>query len=228
MANDNQKSTAPFTNPLKSRYSSNTVNEMEEFSTSFQNLQNTIIQQVSSDLSATYLTILHVTYSAPGFYDDWDAMLALKSNSTFTASNRDAIYGIPYDSYVIKKGFAGVLIGVLHSEVLNATYHCVGIDLGTMGVFNSNWLLDTPLKGSALRYIPNDKNADEFFAIDYFPPGMCSMSKYPQWCIEYSENDFTTNNINVDLYERVYGVYETKVGPYSDNLIRSEMIVFDI
>ena len=73
-------------------------------------------------------------------------------------------------------------------------------------------------------------SADLFFAIDFMPPGKCSTSLYPQWCVEF--NDTSYKHIGSSPYlilgERIYSLNETKIGPDASQTIGVELLVFSI
>ena len=161
-----------------------------------------------------------------GYYDDWDAVLALKNNATFDAETRDAVYGIPIDTLLINNAsIFGVMMGVLHKNVINVTYNSVGVDIVTellfvTGAKETNWWYDNQLQGSASRYLTPEiltslsrttskrkdtanwfnyitSNIDNLFAIDYFEPGGCATSSTPQWCFEYNASNVANTNIGI-------------------------------
>lgn len=231
-ADDNLKSTTPLSTPMKSRYSNNIIKETSEYQSSLDSLEESIKANILDTYSGTYQNTATMNFTAQGYYDDWDDILALKNNASFAAPTRDAVYGLPIienkNSYLLVKGIAGVFIGVIHSKVLNASYSSVGIDLKndiTQQFFEVNWLLDSQLEGSASRYFPSSKS-DDLFAIDFFPPGLCHDSLYPQWCIEYSESSLSKLQARITLGERIYLLGETMIGPYAYDLIPSKLLLF--
>ena len=73
-------------------------------------------------------------------------------------------------------------------------------------------------------------SADLFFAIDFMPPGKCSTSLYPQWCVEFNETSYKHigSSPYIILGERIYSLNETKIGPDASQTIGVQLLVFSI
>lgn len=229
-SNDDKISLHPFPDSMKSRKSNKLANETSLLLKSFLALKEGVMSHMKS-ISAKYKKkTIRDQYTEPCFYDDWDTCLnKRKGNLSFFLPTRDATYGTPmYEHIKYEKGVACVVIGVIHSKVLKAISSSVGIfllDKVTKSSFHSQWFQDTRLLGSASRYLPNDENSHNFFAIDYFPPGKCLNLSHPQYCVEYI-NPIGHHEFKIGFGERIYGVYETKVGPDAANILPSEMLSF--
>jgi hypothetical protein len=254
-ADDEKKGSAPLTPPLLSRYSEEVIDETKELKDLLNQLNQTIQTTLLQEYNAIYTTSQVGDLSSYGCYDDWDVVLAAKNNNSFVGGTRDAIYGIPpinrYEDilqYQLKSNAGHILIGVLHSKVLNATYSSAGIDvLGwklstmTVSVIETLWFLDDHLIGSAARYfddsyVKNNNNnvataaVDQLFAIDYFPPNGCIDHKYPQWCVEYNPTDYLTTGLIpfLEVGERVYSVAKTTIGPAANTTIPTAILYFEV
>eukprot|EP01038_Epipyxis_sp_PR26KG_P006554 gene6554-9003_t len=233
-SDDNAKSTTPMNPSLKSRYSPSIVNEIEVYSDGFELFKNNVITMFSKSYNCNYLKSLHVNLTTEGFYDDWDYVLSKQNNDSFALGNRDAIYGIPTDGGGISSRNAYVMVGLLHADIFNASYHSIGYTIQNDTyplTLETKWFLESSLVGSARRYDLSGNNSifDNFFAIDVLPPGKCSFSSNPQWCVEVNQTSVDAlNNPYVLFDERIYGVYETTVGPAANITIPSQMLEFHL
>jgi len=116
--------------------------------------------------------------------------------------------------------------------------------------FNGFCRYDDQLQGSALRYLSSDnlsnfllsfnnidkkldwsvvkEESNNFFAIDFFEPGGCLASLYPQWCVEYNASSLKSNNTYIFVGERIYMLNITHIGPYANTTIPSQVLLFSL
>lgn len=232
----------PIPTSLTDRESLNVPNEKALYLDDFNAFHASVATQVLHDYSnATYRGEVWMTYSAAGFYDDWEDILDDKDNSSFILPTRDATYGIGYCSnqesyncYLDEKTVA-VLIGMLHTPLLNASYSSVGLDVmlpsGTM--LETHWLMDDDLAGSADRYNLDGtlRNTDMMFAIDFTPPGGCNSFQFnPKWCVEFNSSTYAIDASMLMLFpgERIYSLSETMIGPSNTTAINSRVLIMDV
>ena len=134
-----------------------------------------------------------------------------------------------------------------------ASYNSAGVsvmNIYTWKYLETHWILDDDLRGSVLRYLNTNSttsvntsttssttrtacttsSADLFFAIDFMPPGKCSTSLYPQWCVEFNETSYKHigSSPYIILGERIYSLNETKIGPDASQTIGVQLLVFSI
>lgn len=201
-------------------------------------------------------------YQTSGTYDDWQKILSLQNNKTYQVATRDAVYGEPpaferdpldddgsnMPPLAMLSGDlnAAVVFGTLHTheETFGAAYMELGVDVlslsGTDYLF-SVWLTEANLAGSALRYLqgtPYEDLADQLFAVDVMPPGLCANSSSnsagndkPSWCVEIVLTTGGTTMVGMLLVpaERCYAVNSDKcIGPDVDSLVPTQAIVFDL
>ena len=239
LADDDTTPIEPMDPPIIPRYSTEVVNEQTTLTTYLSALANGVVQSYNETKNGTGVIALDLTTDCVGCYDDWDAVLASKSNATFVVGTRDATYGTPTNGYLLQPTTAAVIIGVQHATVIGAAYSSVGLDLEsaiTGEVLETHWFLDSDMIGSAKRYLPADTPqdvSDAFFAIDMLPHGECS--KVPEeeakWCFEFGS--WTSMNIaSKRPYlipgERIYSVAETTVGPAANATLTAHVLVFKL
>ena len=151
---------------------------------------------------------------------------------------------------------AAVVFGALHSSAatLGAAYLESGVDLISLSgdtITEVVWFQGAQLEGSALRYLrgtPYEALADQLFAYDIMPPGLCggsngsvsgsgngggsggggsSSSDDSPFCVEF--NGTTVLGDNFVLAERVYSVDGPGcVGPELADLVPTQSVVFDL
>jgi hypothetical protein len=226
----------PLIPELKSRYSDEVVDEISTLSESFAELERAVINRYVNEYNLSYRLTLETNFSVPGFYDDWDEILAMESNDSFVIGTRDAVYGIPVaypnlnatPEMIFTQSTTVVVIGVQHVDVIGAAYNSVGIDIVnyTGTVFTTQWKMDNEMDGSAYRYLPANAQIEQFFAIDFKRPNECGKNPF---CIEfnYTALDFDVQSYYIWLCERVYSLKATQVGPARDRTIPSRAIVFE-
>ena len=121
---------------------------------------------------------------------------------------------------------------MLHTASLGAAYHYIGLDVKSADsgrYFETKWLLDRDIEGSARRYLSPDSSADSslvdsLFAIDFRPVGMCAGTAYPQWCFEFEGSNYQGSPF---LFpgERVYLVQNTNIGPDAETALPSRVVI---
>jgi hypothetical protein len=233
---DNMEAKDPLIPELRSRYSDEVTDETVTLIDSFRDLEKSIINQYETKLGLSYRTTLEVNYTVAGFYDDWDTILAMETNDTFVLGDRDALYGLPVEfphtiataDMLFQKGTHAVVIGVQHVDVIGAAYNSVGVDIVSANgtIFTSQWTIDYDMDGSAYRFISSNPQFESFFAIDYKPPGECSGAPF---CIEFDYEDlqFDEHKLFMWIWERVYCLEKTQVGPAYDKTIGARLLIFD-
>ena len=244
---DDNAAKEPLEPILKPRYSKDVVNEVDLLLAAFEQLKSNVVtsltcsqQDCELGLGAEHVGTQYVNLTEEGYYDDWDFILERKDNSSFVVPTRDATYGLPLclsdAACKLEKNTAAVVVGVLHSAVLDAAYSSVGVSVMNVltGMYSeTHWILDEGLVGSADRYLKNTSSlsevSDSLFAVDFLPSGKCSTrpSDQQQWCFEWDDISFGKLNFPyIILGERIYAVSETGLGPPANTTIGSELLMF--
>lgn len=228
-AYDDAPAKEPLQPPLLSRDNDRVPDETEKFSASMAALHERVVQEYTTIRGAGYLYTQDVNYTAEGFYDDWDVILANKNNDSFVLDTRDALYGSPImsDMHLVTPGCGAVAIGVIHQLAMDAAYNSVGVstlDPDSSSYIESHWFADIDLEGSAARYLPNDDNARYMFAVDFMPPGMCGPDD--QWCVEFNQTSYDLPKTRFVLGERVYCLQDTMIGPPADKTVSVRLPIF--
>lgn len=234
IADDEELSTAPFAPAVKSRESSIVKNEVDVYAGVLAELKSSVLDTFASSYSSVGDAVL--TYTGAGLYDDWEWVLEQKNNDTYMMPTRDALYGMGVcpepRACQLKDGDAGVLMGVIHSEALDAAYYSVGLDVMDLdnGAFlETHWYLDKDLVGSAERYFSeasletNQAEVAALFAIDFLPPGGCAGAAHPQWCVEYDTQSYAESR-HLMISERIYSVTASQVGPAKEMVVTSSYV----
>lgn len=234
----------PIAQNLRNRSSSSVMNETIELKDVVDQLEERVKEEMLSQ-NLKYVTSQIMDTDKLGFYDDWNEVLALKNNDSYIVADRDALYGIPridktnYSSFYLKKGTQVVIVGIIHRIALNAAYSSVGIDVVRMQngkVLETHWWLDQDLTGSAERYFTTGKEEEKkedkepllpyLFAIDIKGPGECNGAK---WCAEFNSSHIFSEKSMwpiMEIFERIYLVEDTKVGPDATTVVPSRLLIF--
>jgi hypothetical protein len=204
---------------------------------------------------STTVATSSLDYRTSGLYDDWDRIISLQNNKTYQVGTRDAVYGEPpcFDldpegddevaeglAVLTGDNNAVVVFGALHTHA--ATFGAAFMESGVVvsDVSGSNylftsWLTDRDLTGSALRYLAGtefEEVADQLFAVDVLPPGLCGNGGGGNggggpWCVEF---DITTAaGMLLIPAERAYSVTsDACIGPDLDVLLPTRAYLFDL
>jgi hypothetical protein len=236
---DDVKQQQPIAQNLRSRTSTAVMDETKVFGDILKKIEENVKQQQQQQqANKNFVASQLMETNMKGFYDDWDQVLALKSNDSFIVPDRDALYGIPvvnesnYKSYILKKGMQLVVIGVIHQLSLSASYSSVGVDVISIATGKAkevHWFIDQDLVGSCERYLANPSEDEKLllpylFAFDIKGNGECQGAK---WCAEYS-NAHTSilDQTAFEIFERIYLLKETKVGPDTNSVVSAKLLVF--
>lgn len=223
MADDAAKTEQPFKPHIKSRTVAPDGTAVPDEKALYTPALKDLADVVSASYAADGYSLdgsLFLNGTAIGFYDDWDAILARKDNSTFILPTRDAIYGMPVQGpvrfgQVAQATFLGI-------RKPGATYHELMLEIYDMKAASMTTitLLDKDMANSAERYLRSsssviDETDDLLFAVDLRVQGACAGAKY---CWELPEG-VSPENAFVSLGERVYLDKTTKVGPPGTSLL---------
>lgn len=228
-ASDDKSLDHPIDVQHKPRYSDQTPDEVTMMTDGILYLEQAILDKWVNQYGMTQQGFQALNLTAEGYYDDWDVVLNRKNNDSFAAACRDAIYGLPIslESSSLHSNTMAVVFGIIHSDVLNALYSSVGVDVTNSFAntfYETHWFYDTQLQGSASRYFMNEQKAEHFYAIDFFFPGGCSIEP-SAWCVEFNQSSMRVTN-KLALGERVYGIRDTSIGPYGYNVIPAKLLIF--
>lgn len=140
----------PHSRSRSPSYSSSSLkNETELLSAAVAELHEAVLETFKQSKSETFGKYHHMAttplnMTVLGFYDNWDAVLAMATNDSFVLGTRDAVYGVPplvpphLHDYFLDS--AVVLIGVNHRSVNDMCYNSAGLSVygSSMGYIGTN------------------------------------------------------------------------------------------
>jgi hypothetical protein len=201
-------------------------NEKETLQKSYDTLKESVISNAQQQQKLNYVATLDLKSDVPGFYDDWNSILAMKNNASFIIPTRDALYGMPAWAYTPDTDFStititdkthAVFIGIRHSVTLGASYSQpqLAIQKFPSGkVTHTIAFNDDEVVGSAERYFTGNSDVSKelqslFYAVDIRPVGQCEkysstfisekLNGIDTYCFEFFPQD-SDNKLNLNTH----------------------------